>query len=232
MEKEYFVLYTPDEMNKAYNLFERDYSKSEIFDVLSGDDDIEKQVCLIKLEAVESGEDAQKLISVLTGQHGPVREICSSKINDFLKKAESREFFKGENVREICLNSLNDIIPTVARNILEVIKFLPEKETVCDCLLDRIVDLQNYTDDETLISNHEIIKKTFKLYWYLEALAEFADILQENEKFLEIIKIVYNHEDYTIREKVSKLLSKLQGFEEYKDYLKNDENPYVFSFLR
>ena len=219
-------------MNKAYNLMEKDYTNFEIFTVLSGDDDIEKQVCLIKLEKLSSQEDANKLISVLTGQHGPVREICSAKINQFLKNNEYQDYFKGENIREICLNALNDIIPTVARNILEVISLLPEKKIVSDSLLNRILKLREYKDDEELLSNHEIVKKTFKLYWYLEALYEFSDIIQENEKINDVIKFVYNHDDYTIREKVAKLLSKMIGFEEYKEILKNDENPYVFSFLK
>ena len=219
-------------MNKAYNLMEKDYTSFEIFDVLSGDDDIEKQVCLIKLEKLSSEEDANKLISVLTGQHGPVREICSAKINQFLKNKEYQNYFQGEHIREICLNALNDIIPTVARNILEVISLLPDKKLVCDTLLDRILYLREYEDNEELLSNHEIVKKTFKLYWYLEALCEFSDIIQENEKINDVIKFVYNHEDYTIREKVAKLLSKMIGFEEYKQILKNDENPYVFSFLK
>lgn len=130
MEKEYFVLYTPEDMNKAYSLMERDFSREEIFDALSNDDDIKKQVSLIKLDGIFSKIDADKLVSVLTGQHGPVREICSARINEFLKNEDVRKYFSGAEIRELFLNALNDIIPTVARNILEVIKFLPEQDIV------------------------------------------------------------------------------------------------------
>ena len=232
MEKEYFVLYTPTEMQQAYELLEKDFSEKDLQDMLKNGDDIEKQVCLIKLNSVNSKEDAENLAGLLTGQHGPIREICSAKINNFLKEEQMRKFFAGEKMREICLNALNDIIPTVARNILEVIKYLPETEKTYAKLTDRILALRNYTEDEKALSNHEIIKKTFKLYWYLETLVEFSENFVNDEKIKKIIEDTYQHEDYTIREKIAKILSKTSGFEEYKNALKNDENPYVFSYLR
>lgn len=211
---------------------ECEFPRDEIFAALSGDDDIKKQIALIKLDGVKSVDEAKMLTSVLTGQHGPVREICSFRINEFLKDKNEREYFCGADLREIFLNALNDIIPTVARNILEVIKFLPEQEVVQEALLDRILTLDDYVEDETLLSNHEIIKKTFKLYWYLETLAEFAKEVEYREKFAKVIEKSYNHEDYTIREKVSKILSKVNDFAEYKDMLKNDTNPYVSTILK
>lgn len=211
---------------------ECEFPRDEIFAALSGDDDIKKQIALIKLDGVKSVDEAKMLTSVLTGQHGPVREICSFRINEFLKDENEREYFCGADLREIFLNALNDIIPTVARNILEVIKFLPEQEIVQEALLDRILALDDYVEDETLLSNHEIIKKTFKLYWYLETLAEFAKEVEYREKFAKVIEKSYNHEDYTIREKVSKILSKVNDFAEYKDMLKNDTNPYVSTILK
>lgn len=211
---------------------EYEFPRDEIFAALSGDDDIKKQIALIKLDGVKSVGEAKMLTSVLTGQHGPVREICSFRINEFLKDENEREYFCGADLREIFLNALNDIIPTVARNILEVIKFLPEQEIVQEALLDRILALDDYVEDETLLSNHEIIKKTFKLYWYLETLAEFAKEVEYREKFAKVIEKSYNHEDYTIREKVSKILSKVNDFAEYKNMLKNDTNPYVSTILK
>lgn len=211
---------------------ECEFPRDEIFAALSGEDDIKKQIALIKLDGVKSVDEAKMLTSVLTGQHGPVREICSFRINEFLKDENEREYFCGADLREIFLNALNDIIPTVARNILEVIKFLPEQEIVQEALLDRILALDDYVEDETLLSNHEIIKKTFKLYWYLETLAEFAKEVEYREKFAKVIEKSYNHEDYTIREKVSKILSKVNDFAEYKDMLKNDTNPYVSTILK
>lgn len=211
---------------------ECEFPRDEIFAALSGEDDIKKQIALIKLDGVKSVDEAKMLTSVLTGQHGPVREICSFRINEFLKDENEREYFCGADLREIFLNALNDIIPTVARNILEVIKFLPEQEIVQETLLDRILALDDYVEDETLLSNHEIIKKTFKLYWYLETLAEFAKEVEYREKFAKVIEKSYNHEDYTIREKVSKILSKVNDFAEYKNMLKNDTNPYVSTILK
>lgn len=232
MEKEYFVLYTPHEMNKAYDLMENNFSTEEILEFLKGDDDILKQVALIQLKEISSHEQAESLVSVLTGQHGPVREICSAKISEFLGKEELRQYFSGEYIRKILLDALNDIIPTVARNIIKNIKYVPSCELLCEELMDRIIDLKDYNEDTAALSNHEIIKKTFKLYWYLEALTEFVDTICDNQKFTNIIQSSYNHDDYTIREKTSKILSKTDGFDEYKKFLKEDTNPYVFSYLK
>ena len=231
-EKEYFVLYTPNEMKLAYDWSGDEFSKEQILNVLQSADDNKKQVCLVELQDISSKEDAKTLVSVLTGQSGPVREICSAKINDFLKNEEMREFFAGEEIREILMNGLNDIIPTVARNILEVIKFVPDLEFVKRDLLRRILDIDEEKEDVEALSNHEIIKQTFKLYWYLETLAEIADFCQNDEDFGAVIARYHSHSDYTIREKVAKILARVDGFEKYKGILKNDENPYVFSKLR
>lgn len=232
MKKEYFVLYTPDCMNKAFDLLNKDISGAGIFSALKTDDDILKQVCLLKLNKVSDNNEAELLVSVLTGQHGPVREICSAKINQFMKCDDFRGYFSGNIIRQTVLNALNDIIPTVARNITEVIKFFPEKDILIEELLLRIVDVIN-TDEDKIesMSNHEIIKKTFKLYWYLEALAEFTGECEQDIKFRYIIEKTYLNEDYTIREKVAKILSETTHFSSFIDTLKSDANPYVYSYL-
>ena len=232
MTKEYFVLYTPEDMNKAYELFSKEFSRAEIFDVLKSSDDIKKQVCLLKLDDLTSTEEAEILVSVLTGQHGPVREICSAKINEFVKNEEYRNFFDNERLSGIILDALNDIIPTVARNISEVINLFPQKDYLRKRLMDRILEVENCPLEEMPSGNHEITRTNFKLYWYLDALAFMVDENDNSETLSEIIRNSYTHEDYTIREKVANILSKLKGFQQYKDSLKNDENPYVSRNLK
>lgn len=232
MTKEYFVLYTPEDMNKAYELFSKEFSRAEIFEVLKGSDDIKKQVCLLKLDKITSRYEAEILVSVLTGQHGPVREICSAKINEFVKNEQYRKFFDNEKFSEIILDALNDIIPTVARNISEVINLFPPKDCLREKLMDRILEVENCPLEEMPSGNHEITRTNFKLYWYLDALAFMVDENDYSETLSEIIQNAYTHEDYTIREKVANILSKLKGFQQYKDSLKNDENPYVSRNLK
>ena len=163
MTKDYFVLYTPDEMNRAYELFSYVFSEPEIFEVLKGTDDIKKQICLLKLSKVNSVEEAKILVSVLTGQHGPVREICSAKINEFVKRDELRRFFDDGQISEVILNALNDIIPTVARNISEVISLFPQREYLKICLEKRILEVANCAAEEMPSENHEISRTKFKL---------------------------------------------------------------------
>lgn len=232
MEKEYFVLYTPDEMNKAYSLINQDFSQEEIMKILMGEDDIAKQAALIHLEKINSNSQAEILVSLLTGQHGPIREICSAKINEFMQNDSMRTFFGGEKIKKILLDALNDIIPTVARNILEILKYSPDKEEICSALMDRIIALKDSQEEIETLSNHEITKRVFKLYWYMEALAEIAEEIEDLNKLEQIIEFTYQDENYTIREKSSKILSKIGGFEKYKSILKEDKNPYVFFYLK
>jgi len=232
MAKEYFVLYTPDDMNKAYELFSKEFSRAEIFDTLQGYDDIKKQICLLKMNDLKSSEEAEILVSVLTGQHGPVREICSAKINEFVKNEDYRNFFDNEEISEILLNALNDIIPTVARNISEVINLFPQKKYLKEKLFERILEVENCQEEEMPSGNHEITRTNFKLYWYLDALYFLTESGDNSETLEEIIQKAHNHADYTIREKVARILSGLDGFKNYKDILLNDENPYVVRNLQ
>lgn len=232
MPKEYFVLYTPDDMNRAYELFEEDFTHEEILDVLKGSDDIKKQVCLLNLDRINSTGEAKILVSVLTGQHGPVREICSSKINEFVKNPQLRQYFDDEQISKTILDALNDIIPTVARNISEVINLFPQNEYLKNKLSERITEVQNCPYEEMPSGKHEISRTNFKLYWYLDALYYLINEDDNLEILREIIEKSYKHEDYTIREKVAALLSKLKGFAEFKEVLLKDENPYVVRNLQ
>ena len=232
MEKEYFVLYTPQEMNRAYSLLSENFTDEEIINILINGDDIDRQAALLHLDRITSQAQAEILLSLLTGQHGPVREICSARINDFMHDEAMRKYFCGEKTLKILLDALNDIIPTVVRNILEVTKFLPEKKVFCKALTDRILALKDCQEEMEVLSNHEISKRTFKLYWYLEALAELTDEIDDKEKLEQIMEFVYQDENYTIREKAAKILSRIDGFEKYKTVLSQDKNPYVFFNLK
>lgn len=234
-EKDYFVLYTPDVLEKTYELLQKDFSRSDILTAIKSDDDTVKQVALFKLETIENPFEAESLVSVLTGQSGPVREVCSFRINEFLSNENSRVFFDSETITEQLLNALNDIIPSVARNIINVIHFIPNKNNFLDKLMKRIIDIDLTQENSATLSNHEISKNTFKLYWYMEALSELLKdkTLEYDENSMnEILKKSYKFEDYTIREKAAKLISEISDFDEYRDSLRNDTNPYVYHYLK
>lgn len=235
MTKEYFVLYTPDVLEKTYELLQKDFSRNDIFTALKSDNDTIKQVALFKLEDIKNKEEAENLTNILTGQSGPVREICSFKINEFLSNEQSCRFFNSEEITEQLLNALNDIIPSVARNIINVILFIPNKKEFLDKLMKRIIDIDLTQENSATLSNHEISKNTFKLYWYMEALSELLKdkTLEYDENSMnEILKKSYNYEDYTIREKAAKILFRIKGFDKYRKQLQEDINPYVNHYLK
>ena len=68
----------------------------------------------------------------------------------------------------------------------------------------------------------------FKLYWCLEALAENFNQSFNQENLVKILAENAECVDYTIREKVAKILVKMQNPpEELYQKMKNDENYYV-----
>ena len=70
---------------------------------------------------------------------------------------------------------------------------------------------------------YKVNKEIFKLYWYLETIYHFAEFIDIKEIIFETKDI----QDYTIREKTAKILSKFDNFEQIKQELKKDENYYV-----
>ena len=74
----------------------------------------------------------------------------------------------------------------------------------------------------------EYLKQLFKLYWCLEDLKLFIDIIDQNALF-NILSRASEISEYTIREKTAIILSKLDDkiFSPLKDKLASDENYYV-----
>lgn len=224
MEKEYFVLYTPEKVETAYKYALTDFSHKQIIAALDTDDDLLKQICLINLESLYSHDEALKLVSVLTGQSGPVREVCACKIRQFLNTPETNRFFVGEKIRKTLLDGICDIIPSAAADISLSLYLLPEKNEILEELLDKtdefLKNLQNVTN------SHELNKKTFALYRALSALTRFCP-LEPSPKLEKILEQSAKTDDYPVREKTAAVVVACKGFDDLKNLLKNDECFYV-----
>ena len=79
---------------------------------------------------------------------------------------------------------------------------------------------------------YKINKEIFKLYWYLETISEFYEYIDIKD-LIQLLNETKNIQEYTIREKTAKILSKFKNNKELsliKEELKNDKNYYVRRF--
>ena len=230
-----------DNFNTAMKMCDFEYSHTQLVDFLSSSTEIvEKQIAALRLEKIESKNDADILVSNLINQDGKIREAVAFKINELIKSPLYTEFFLNNQNYDIFLAAIMDINSNVCRQIIEAVESLRPynefKEYFIEILLKTISDLfeeaakMDMTDKKYVLS-----KKNFQLYWCLETLIDFAEFI-EFQRIKEILIAGGKFYDYTIREKIAKLLK--QGFydeypevSELKEKLKNDENFYVKRYL-
>lgn len=226
-----------ENFNNAYELVIRNQNHAELIEMLKCGNIVQKQLAALKIETVKSIDEAQILIDNLTGQDGKIREAVSLKIADFMKSPEIAVLFRASQNYETFLAAIIDINGNICRNIMSAITNLKSDKTFCDFfikeLLKRAYDLAKIIQDfDFQEGKYKVNKEVFKLYWYLENIyifAEFIDI-KELKKLLQITKSI---NEYTIREKTAKILTKNfddKELTEIKKLLKNDTNYYVRRF--
>ena len=57
----------------ALNFYETNYSHEQLIDMLKNGNIVQKQISALKLESINSSDDANILLSNLTGQDGKIR---------------------------------------------------------------------------------------------------------------------------------------------------------------
>lgn len=217
----------------AYNMSLKDYTKSDITDILSKNDDEIKPIALINLKSIENKYEADLVLGHLTGQDGRIREAVSYVLKEFCPD----KYYSDENSKKIITEGLLDINPNVVRN---VISFIEKSETlkrelspmvisktrdVLSSLSIYIKESSPFVSNQTKSSkNHAKNKLTFNLYWLLETIS----ILEYDEDIEDILTKTGRFLDYTIREKTALILSKMENPPvQLLRELKNDENIYV-----
>ena len=213
-------------------IFEKDYTYSEIFENLKREevDDFVKISSIISIEKVENIEDFKILIYHLTNHSTPVREITAIKLEEISK--QKTDFFMNDFSKIQILNSIIDINPNVSRAICsiliehqEIIRYIFDdliSKTIK--LINEIKEILNSNEPKTKKS-HAKNKKVFAFYWFLE-------MLENNARVLEIIDFALGFPDYTIREKGAKILAKIQNPPpKLLQKAKTDQNFYVKNLL-
>ena len=214
-----------EDFERALNIYENEYSHSDLIEFLKNGSIVEKQTAVLKLDGIFSKSEAEILMNNLTGCDGKIREAVSFRLKEFVEK--NPEYFIG--FCDIFLDAIVDINGNICRNTIFALRYLKPFDKFCkefsSKLCEKTLELAKKAKDfDIQDGKYKINKEIFKLYWYLETLSEFFDCAENLEEILIEAKQV---KDYTIREKVAKILSKTDKFPQLKNELKNDENYYV-----
>ena len=236
MNNNYFE--TLDENFKnALDLCEAEHSHEEVIELLENGNIVQKQIAALKLQKITSIKDADILLSNLTGQDGKIREAVSLKIKEFMANKDFVQFFDVCNNAQIFLDAITDINGNICRNIISALKNLTEDRNFCNVFCPKLTqlcfDLLDIVEQfDFQDGKYKVNKEAFKLYWCLETVYVFWDKIPPKD-LKEIVLRSKNIDEYTIREKAAKILSR--NFEDREllqaqKELKNDKNYYVRRF--
>lgn len=209
--------------------FESDLSQDELYDRLKHGTIAEKQLSCVRIESCGNAEQAEILMNNLTGIDGKVRETVSFKLKTFV--AQRPELFARVDFYDIFLDAIIDINGNICRNVISALEALTSEKDFCNYFIENIITrahavtnkIENFEyKDRKYVTNKEV----FKLYWYLEVLSIFNEL--PTEKLFALLERTAKIEEYTIREKTARLLSKLPPeMAEKLDGLNFDNNFYV-----
>lgn len=222
---------------QALKLYEGSYTHSELLNFLQNGNIVQKQIAVLKLESIKSQNDADIIVSNLTGQDGKIREAVSLRLKEFMADEKYLTYFKNPLNYKIFLDAVIDINANICRNVICAIKNLKSDKEFCNLFCPQLVNLtfdlldkiEKFDFQE---GKYKVNKEVFKLYWCLETVYEFWDKID----FVQLKGIILrakNIQEYTIREKAAKILSR--SFEDNdlilaQKELQNDTNYYVRRF--
>lgn len=222
-------------LSQAIKCCEENLTHQDIIDVLKGDDDIKKQLCLIDLNAINSQEEADILVFNLTGKSGPVRETAAYKIGDLISRSEYKKYFQTEDIINTFIKAITDINPSVSRTTIEFLQHVENMQFLYGGIILEINNTLGQIDIEAKNRSYVQNKKNFNLYWNLEAIISIADFISPKEELFEILKNTACSNDYTIREKVAKAASIFARtnplYSKIIEQLKDDTNIYVRKYI-
>lgn len=226
-----------ENFKQAIKLYETNYSHKELLEFLKTGNIVEKHITALKLETITSKEDAQILISNLTGQDGKIREAISLRLNEFMSNPKLLPYFEYSSNYDVFLDAIIDINSNICRNVISAITNLKNNTEFCNTFCPKLIQLTNELLDKIekfdfQEGKYKINKEVFKLYWCLETIYEFRDKINF-EELKQIILRAKNIQEYTIREKTAKILTDNYTDSDLlkaKEDLKNDSNYYVRRF--
>ena len=223
---------------KALELYKETFSHEELISMIKTGNIVQKQISILRLDNIYSKEDADILMNNLTGQDGKIREAVSFRLKEFLRQTNYHEFFLEEKYYDIFLNAIIDINGNICRNTIAAVSSLNICPHFSNHFCDKLINLTETLTDEVnkfdfKEGKYKVNKAIFKLYWCLETVCEFVDCINY-DKIKEIILKSKSVQEYTIREKTAKILSKTNCDTELaaiKKELNNDANCFVRRYV-
>ncbi len=227
-----------ENFNQALKLFEQNIPAHELFELLEHGNIVQKQISALKINSLENIHQAEILVQNLTGQDGKIREAVSLKILELISSNQDfKKYFRKKSIYDTFLNAILDVNSNVCRNIIASVKLLQNDENFCQYFTQNLLNLtQNLINEVKKFDfqdgKYKVNKEVFKLYWCLETIFEFAHIIDINN-LKHILSQTKDIDEYTIREKTAKILSKTHNDSELlqiRAELKKDKNYYVRRF--
>lgn len=216
---------------EALKMSSKDFNHNELIFMLQNGNIPEKQIAALKLSSIDNDDDASVLISNLTGCDGKIREAVALKIKELL--FANPNLYTKFNYPEIFANATIDINANICRTVIDCLDILKQDKNFAQNYMNKILEFINqvfleldkfiFKDKKYLIN-----KQLFKLYWALEALKNFVNIIDQDILY-SILSRTANEREYTIREKTAQIIVNLDHeiYNNLKKMLKNDENYYV-----
>ena len=218
----------------ALNFYQTEYTHDELIEMLKNGNIVQKQISALKLDTINSTEDAQVLLSNLTGQDGKIREAVSLKLAEFMADENYLKYFEPSQNVKIFLDAVIDINGNICRNVINALANLKDNKNFCNVFCAKLTDLtlkliEIVEKFDFQDGKYKVNKEAFKLYWCLETIYVFWNKIDLNE-LKEIIQRGSNIGEYTIREKCAKILTHDfmdKDLDNIRLKLKNDSNYYV-----
>ena len=222
-----------ENFKEAVNLFEKDLSHSEILELLKYGNIVQKQIAALKIDTLNSNEEALILVNNLTGQDGKIREAVSLKLNEL----KSSPYLHQTQIYDKFLDAIIDINGNICRNIIGTIDALKSDKLFCTYFTEKLFKqtcnlIDKVKDFDFQDGKYKVNKEVFKLYWCLEAIYHIAEEINLQD-LKNILSQTKNIDEYTIREKTAKILTKNfndPDMDKMRSELKFDKNYYVRRF--
>lgn len=223
-------------LNMAFDMSLKTYDYSALINFLNSDNITEKQIAVLKLDEIESKEDAKLLVSNLVGQDGKIRETVAFKINELIKNG-FQDYFLDNEIFNLLLQGVMDINGNVCRQVIDTMRILRENSQFTSYFCPLLIEQTNSVLKEAEkidadAKRYVKSKRNFQLYWNLEAIYDLKEFMDKKQVIAILLRTGVFY-DYTIREKTAKIIKDFDDLDlqELKEKLKNDENYYVKRYM-